>query len=329
MAITFSGAILGCALLILGLSSAPRHLTAAIAASAPRIEERQIPLPPGDWREVARDAADGGRLDTGIVMMRLNGRDVDAAVLARVNRLGHVVTWGLPSACLSAEYAPRRVAYVSDHDGFCAYAAFADGTGPLGSVAIDPVWRRAMQVAVDRGWNVPSTWLSVTFRVVDPMDAMQIRYLFHSWPVEQGRPPESAAWRRIQSDRLAVWMQAAEPVVGRGFRDRLRTRQDSQLPDPDRMADTTRTDGTPSGSDASAAPASMKGLSARVAAMLADFGVLWAFLGNPVTASAIAGAKFAAQGATGVTHEMVWSWVAPSSTAADLPGVGVEMPLPR
>jgi hypothetical protein len=314
-------------------SDAEQQRRARVAPT--RIEARQVPLPPGDWRVMARVPAEGAETVVpfaSMVLMRLNGREVDAAVLVQVNRLGHQVNWGLPPSCLRGDYTPRRVLYASDHDGACAYASFADGTGPLTGVLIDPAWHRAMREAVDRGWNVPATWLSVTFRIIDPMDAMQIRYLFHPWPIEQSQLPESAAWRRIHAERLGVWMETAAPRISAGFRDRLRTAAEATLGDPQRPAAETGMAEMPAmppePEEASVFPTA-RAMSYRMVASLADFGILWLYLGNAVTASTLMALKLAAQGATTLTHELVWSLVAPPIPASELPGVGVEIPLPR
>ncbi len=306
-----------------------------------RIEARQIPLPPGDWRVLSRIPAEGEESAApfaSMVLARLNGREVDAAVLVQVNRLGHRVTWGLPEACLLDDFAPRRIQYASDHDGSCSYASFTDGTGPLTGVLIDPAWHRAMREAVDRGWNVPVTWLSVTFRVTDPMDALQIRYLFHPWDIGQAKPPESAAWRRIQADRLAIWMEAAAPRVGAGFRDRLRSAYEATLPDPMRpevaRPEIAARNGAPPTTleveaDESTRAMIARAMSYRMFASIADFGVLWLYLGNAVTASTLAALKLATQGAASVTYEYMKSRLVDPIPRHDLPNVGVERPLPR
>lgn len=311
-----------------------------------RIEARQIPLPPGDWRVLSRMPAEGeasNAASASIVLVRLNGREVDAAVLAQVNRLGQRVKWGLPQACLLDDFTPRRVLYASDHDGSCAYASFTDGTGPLTGISIDPAWQRAMREAVDRGWNVPVTWLSVTFRVTDPMDAMQIRYLFHPWDIAQAKPPESAAWRRIQADRLGIWMEAAAPRVGAGFRDRLGSAYEAALPDPNRpdpVRDPSRPDlnrsepGRPDAgleveADETTRAMIARAMSYRMFASIADFGVLWLYLGNAVTASTLAALKLATQSAATVTYDYLKSRLTDPIPRHDLPNVGVEKPLPR
>lgn len=296
-----------------------------------------MPLPPGDWHMLARvpvEGADSVAPFASMVLVRLNGREIDAAVLVQVNRLGHHVKWGLPPACTLDDFTPRRVQYASDHDGSCAYAAFADGTGPLIGVLIDPAWHRAMREAVDRGWNVPLTWLSVTFRVTDPVDAMQVRYLFHPWPLGQSKPPESAAWRRIQAERLAAWMEMTTPRISAGFRDRLRSSAEATLADPARIdvggrEQSAEDAGSGEMSEETTRSMVARAMSYRMFASLADFGVLWLYLGNAVTATTLATLKFAAQGATAATYDYVRSALGPPIVYHDLPGVGVETPLPR
>ena len=282
-----------------------------------------MPLPPGEWHELARVTEEA---EAAAVLVRLDGRDADAAVLVRVNRLGRKVGWGLSPPCLSRDYEPSRVLHASDHDGFCVYASYVDGTGPQTGVAIDAAWRQAMQAAVDRGWNVPRTWLSVTYRLVDPFDSMQVRYLFHPWPASEMKPAESTAWRRVQAERLTRWMDSATPVIGLGFRDRLRDGLGAELPDP-ALIETSENGAAPV--VVPQGPPTWRAFTSRLSSALADFGVFWVFTGNPLTATAIAGSKFVAQGATGITHDALWSWLAAGPVTSDLPGAGAERPLPR
>jgi hypothetical protein len=195
---------------------------------------------------------------------------------------------------------------------------------------VDPAWHRAMREAVDRGWNVPIGWLSVTFRVTDPEDAMQIRYLFHPWNIRDPKPPESAAWRRIQADRLAIWMEAITPAIAAGFRDRLGSRVDAILPNPE---DPPRADPAPNGNQAAPDPSMLDMLTGRLSyrmlTPLADFGVLWVYLGNAMTASTIASLRLLSQGISSVAQDYLRSVLGPTILKQDLPGIGTESPLPR
>jgi hypothetical protein len=310
--------------------SVSRHLDAP-----PRIEGRQVPLPPGDWRVMARSPADSAEPESALaslVLFRLKGRDVDAAILAQANHLGRRVAWGLPAACGQEAFTPRRVLYASDHDGACAYAAYFDGSGALTGIAIDPAWRAALREAVDRGWNVPATWIGVVFRVTDPEDSLQLRYLFHPWAIERARPPESAAWRRVQADRLAVWMESAAASVSAGFRDRLPPGVASRLAEPDRAP---RRDGAHESNHVSdvagdsARIMAEHAVSLRILATLADFGVMWAYLGSPATAGVLAGLRLAMSGAVWTTGDYARSWLSPPTARRDPPSVGMESPLPR
>lgn len=301
----------------------------------PRIEARQVPLPPGDWRVMARLPADGAEPDSPIVslvLFRLKGRDVDAAILAQANRLGRRVAWGLPAACEQEAFAPRRVLYASDHDGSCAYAAYFDGTGALSGVAIDPAWRLALREAVDRGWNVPATWIGVVFRVTDPEDWLQLRYLFHPWATERSRPPVSAVWRRVQAERLGVWMESASASIAAGFRDRLPLGQAARLAEPDSAP--SREAAPEAGGLTGMAGGGARivvdhAVSLRALATLADFGVMWAYLGNPATAGVLAGLRLAMSGAVWTTGDYARAWFTPPAARLELPSVGVEQPLPR
>lgn len=155
---------------------------------------------------------------------------------------------------------------------------------------------------------------------------MQVRYLFHPWPASEVKPPESTAWRRVQAERLMRWMDAATPVIGLGFRDRLRDGLGAELPDP-ALIETSENGAAPV--VVPQGPPTWRAFTSRLSSALADFGVFWVFTGNPLTAKAIAGSKFVAQGATGITHDALWSWLAAGSVTSDLPSAGAERPLSR
>jgi len=126
--------------------------------------------------------------------------------------------------------------------------------------------------------------------------------------------------------------EATAPRVSAAFRDRLRSGLEATLGDPEQPP--SKDDDPPKDRDAAAPDeasrtGTARAMSYRMFASMADFGVLWLYLGNAVTASTLATLEFAAQGATSATHEYVWSLLAPSLAQNDLPGVGVETPLPR
>jgi len=251
-------------LLVVGRKPPP---LAVPARSLLTIEARQVPLPPGNWTQLAQSV---GESEISTVLVRRSGRDIDAAVIVRVNRMGRAVHWGVPEACGGAPlYQPRRVLYLSDHDGFCGYASFVDGSGPLTNVPIDDAWKQGQKAAVDRGWNMPATWHSATFWVTDPVDSMQLRYLFHPWPINQASPPDLPEWRRTQHARLTDWIDAALPVVSLASRQRLKDGSSPELPEIGTVADAKSTalaKATPAGGAAGNILAKLSGRAATMAA---------------------------------------------------------------
>lgn len=323
------------------------------------VEGKQVPLPAGDWylaahvvpedRGVDRSAdrgADRGvdraaaRAAVSQVLLRVRDRRVDAAVLVQVNRPGRPSIWGLAPGCKRGLFADRRVLYASDHDGACSYAGFVDGTASAANETVDPAWRRAQREAVDRGWNLPSSWMLVSYRITDPMDAMQIRYLFHPWAGDDTKMPASTTVRRVFGERLVAWMDDSWPAIALGFRGRLDRAGDNGTDKPP-VGDWTNPDAVwPRWSGSGAEPpapvaretrsSGARAVTAPAVASLADFGVAWLYLGNAAAAGTLSVLTAVAKGVVSVTHDVVWSVIEqPAERDLALPGVGTETGLPR
>jgi uncharacterized membrane protein len=307
------------------------------------VEGKQVPLPAGDWylaAYVVPEDRGGDRAAVSQVLLRVRDRRVDAAILIQVNRPGRPSIWGLAPGCKRSLFADRRTVYASDHDGACAYAGFIDGTASAGNEAIDPAWRRAQRESVDRGWNLPTSWMLVAYRITDPMDAMQIRYLFHPWATDEVRMPASMTVRRVFGERMVAWMDESWPAIALGFRGRLDRVGDIGSDTP-LVGDWTNPDaawsrGSGSGGDlasvgsVTASASGGRAVSGPVVASLADFGVAWYYLGNAGAAGALSALTAAARGVASVTHDLLWSVIEqPSVHDLALPGVGTETALPR
>lgn len=307
------------------------------------VEGKQVPLPAGDWYLAAHVVPEDRATDRAAVsqvLLRVRDRRVDAAVMVQVNRPGRPSIWGLAPGCKRAVFADRRILYASDHDGACSYAGFVDGTASAGNEVVDPAWRRAQREAVDRGWNLPVSWMLVSYRITDPMDAMQIRYLFHPWAGDDVKMPVSMTVRRVFGERLVAWMDESWPAIALGFRGRL-DRAGENGGDKSPVSDWTNVDATsPRGSGSGGErPADVAGatrasgaqaVTAPVVASLADFGVAWLYLGNTAAAGTLSVLSAIARGAVSVTHDVVWSVIEqPSVRDLALPGVGTETALPR
>ncbi len=297
------------------------------------LEGKQVPLPAGEWRMIARMPPEGESADAPVisaVLFRLHGHAVTAAMLVQVNRLGQSASWGVAPPCLNESNPSRRLHYASDHDGACSYLAWVDAAGGVG---VDPAWRRAVRDAVDRGWNMPLTWMAATFRVTDPHDALQVTYLFHPWALSDDAMPASPAWRRVHTQRLTEWMDTSWPAIAAGFRGRLVTPSEATLRDWEH-GDIGK---APHADDETVAARELhersrlmatRLLSLRMLATVADFGATWLYLGNVATAGALAALRTAVTGVVYLSHEYAWGLVAPAVPARALPGVGTEKPLP-
>jgi len=315
-----------------GLEGEPPSASSVIAPPLiHRLAGKQVPLPPGNWQVVA-ERVTPGRDDIGplasMVLFRLNGRTVEAAVLVQANPAGVAPDWGLAPGCLRDSFQPRQVHYASDHDGGCAYAAFVDTAVVTGAHTFDPAWRRAEREAVDQGWRMPQSWLSVTFRVIDPQDGLQLRYLFHPWPIEEARAPSSPAWRRVYAQRIAAWMDASWPRIAAAFRGRLETAREATLPDWERNEMSSPLPVESSVRTEAARHEEARAASRRVATTLTEFGVGWLYLGSAAAGGTLAMLNAAATGVVGAAHDLVWGWASPSLPARALPGVGGEERLP-
>lgn len=296
-----------------------------------RLAGKQVPLPPGNWQVVAERVSperDGIGPVASMVLFRLNDRIVDAAVLVQANPAGVASDWGLAPGCLRDGFQPRQVHYASDHDGGCAYAAFVDTSVVTGAHSFDPAWRRAEREAVDQGWRMPQSWLSVTYRITDPQDGLQLRYLFHPWPIEEARVPSSPAWRRVYAQRVAGWMEASWPRVAAAFRGRLDTAREATLPDWERNEMSAPLPPNGLSRIEAARQEEARAASRRVATTLTEFGVGWLYLGSAAAGGTLALLNAAASGVVGAAHDMVWGWTNPAIPSRPLPGVGGEERLP-
>lgn len=312
------------------------------AATPPRrvltVEGKQVVLPPGTWHVAAHFSREGTPsvdAPVSMVLLQVRNRTVMAAVLVQASRQGVPAPWGLAPGCQDAAFAYRQTLYASDHDGACAYAAFVDGTSSLSSADVDAAWRRAQREAVDQGWSMPASWMLVTYRITDPMDSLQVKYLFHPWPVADASMPVSAMLRRVYGERMAAWMTASWPAVTAGFRGRIGAAEDWP------MTDWTRGD-TPLSqqplqqaamTDAvrdSIGHFGAKTVGYHVLASMTDFVVAWGYLGSAAAAAGLSALGAMANGAVYVAQEIAWTYMdEPAAANRALPGAGQEMPLPR
>lgn len=300
------------------------------------VEGKQVPLPDGTWVIADRPPSPGTPTTStsvvSVVLMRLDGNRVDAAIVIQTNRMNRRVKWGSAPLCASTSLYFAHILYASEYDSSCAYAAYVANSRD-GGTGIDPAWSQATQVAALRGWHLPSIWVDVAFRVTDRRDALQIRYLFDPMAgAGQGRTtltPEN-----IQS--LADWATTNWDTVDSGFRNRIptdgtfkmedwllsaRANGAKPMPRPDTEPDMN--------AGGQIGHLGVKMLTYRVFGTLTDLTVNYFWLGSLPSASGLAVVGGIASSSLYFVHELVWSrFEQPTEQANALPGIGYEGPPP-
>jgi uncharacterized membrane protein len=279
------------------------------------VEGKTVPLPEGEWRIAGKAVAATPRGVVSMALVRLHGVSVDAAVLIQTNRLGSDPSWGSASACNRTDLYFARIRYASDHDGSCAYAAQVDAAVKRDTT--DPAWQQALLQGAGAGWRFPLHWIEAAYRITDPRDAIQVRYLFDA--------PKDADAASARS--FVAWTEASWYAVGSGFRNRLDA--ESGLPDwrkPDALAKTL----PPVGEGANEVEhLGTKMVTYRIFGTMTDMSVNYLWLGSLPSAGGLAVIGAVASSALYFFHELAWShFEQPPALVGDLPGVGVEGPGP-
>ncbi len=291
-------------------AAAPMRTAAIVQGGVFAIDGKQVPLPPGEWL-VAGRAVDAGRAVLSVALVRISGGAVDAAVLMQTNRLGHPAGWGKASACERTDLPLARIRYQSDHDGSCAYAAYVVPTRD----DVDPAWRQAL----GHGWQVPARWLEAAYRISDPRDAIEVRYLFKA-----SEHPSADAFHR-----LVAWTEAGWDEVGSGFRNRLDGAEG--LPGwPTRIEANTLAAAPPvSETTGKVEHVGAKTITWRIVGTMSDMTMNYLWLGSLPSAGGLAVVSGISSSVLYFMHEWVWNdFEHPAIAVADLPGVGVEGPAP-
>jgi uncharacterized membrane protein len=309
--------------------AAPTQGTAPQAAADPEIfhgmisvEGKQVPLPTGDWHLVGRavtaaDRTAPGRSVVSVALVRLNVLAVDAAVLIQTNRLDSDPAWGKATACDRTDLYFARIRYASDHDGSCAYAAYVDAA--VKRDGTDAAWQRTLSHGAGMGWRFPTHWVEAAYRITDPRDAIQIRYLFN--------PADGANGQAVAA--LVAWTEASWSVVGSGFRNRLGA--EDVLPDWRQPAAPGAAPSLPQigGETSQIEHLGTKMVTYRIFGTLTDLSVNYFWLGSLPSAGGLAVLGAVASSTLYFVHELVWGrFEKPPALVGDLPGIGREEPGP-
>lgn len=292
-------------------------------------EGKQVPLPPGEWA-VMRSVVEPTALRPGdtatpvasTVLLRLRGHRVDAAVLVQVNPPDAASNWGLAKGCQRQDFYYAHVRYTSDHDSACSYVTYVT-PWTASAPPMDEAWRASMQEAVDNGWSVPPRWVAVVYRLTDPIDAVQVRYLFDPSQGDSRRDDVAAD----QVAHLVAWSDVSWRKLQVGMRGRLKPNG------ADAMADPASIRIAPSSFMAPAPPEMKRGelktMTFQMIGSLTSFTVAYVYLGSLAAASTLSVAASVAGSALNYAGEWAWGLVPdPAAELHDLPGVGLEQPGP-
>ena len=288
------------------------------------VEGKEVPLPAGEWHLAGRavsptDGSAPQRAVLSVALVRLHGSAVDAAVLVQTNRMDTEAAWGKASACEQTDLYFARVRYASDHDGSCAYAAYVDAMVKYD--AVDPAWKQARLHGAGMGWQFPTRWVEAAYRITDPRDAIQVRYLFDPAGGPGGNLP------RGTRQSIVAWTEASWYAVGSGFRNRL----DGEAGLPDwRQAEAGTTLSAVGAETNQMEHLGTKMVTYRIFGTMTDMSVNYLWLGSLPSATGLAVLGAVASSTLYFVHELVWShFEKPAAVVGDLPGVGVEGPGPE
>lgn len=202
------------------------------------IADKQVPLPEGQWALVGLGHEPWQGPSPGaygaianLVLFRLVGSVVDAALEVNVNELAASDGWGLPADCARADLALAVIRYQSGWDGSCFFVTHTLAVTPQPSKA----WQEALRFAVEAELIMPPLWLTTGFRVANRRDLIDAR--LHVSPTTRGVPVEiptswsESAWygeRLVEDARrsklaadMARWAVRYGDVLEAGLKNRL------------------------------------------------------------------------------------------------------------
>ena len=175
---------------------------------------KQVPLPEGSWVLVGSANAAVASIDgaygaiANVVLFRLQGRVVDAALELNVNELPVTDGWGLSADCDRTDLVLAVVRYRTGWDGSCFFVTHSLAATPV----LPPAWEQALRFAASADLIMAPVWVTAGFRVANRRDLIDARFQFS--PVLRGVPVEivarweDSAWygERLNADprRLAL-----------------------------------------------------------------------------------------------------------------------------
>lgn len=188
---------------------------AATQSALPILAGKQIPRPPGAWRELAREdtpqhaAIALGQIDNGLLT---------GLIIARANTEQTSNIIGPPSHCQREDLPVVYPAYDTPRDGYCAYAmrvmpaAEADG---------DALWTAVLNRLATEKIVLPPTYLEAAARTRTRENFLDLRYYFAE-PADP-TPPQGQDDPRL--DAIVAWTALLQGSAELAVRGRLSPNQ--------------------------------------------------------------------------------------------------------
>ncbi len=154
---------------------------------------KQVPLPEGSWVLVGSANAAVASIDgaygaiANVVLFRLQGRVVDAALELNVNELPVTDGWGLSADCDRTNLVLAVVRYRTGWDGSCFFVTHSLAATPV----LPPAWEQALRFAASADLIMAPVWVTAGFRVANRRDLIDARFQFS--PALRGVPVEIVA----------------------------------------------------------------------------------------------------------------------------------------
>jgi uncharacterized membrane protein len=201
------------------------------------VDGKQVLLLRGSWVVAADTASDWNDRSIGafgylrtLVLFRVIGSRIETMLEVNTNVLPTTDGWGMAADCGRTDLVLAVVRYRAGWDGSCYFVAHT-----LMNREPTPVWRKARDFAILKGWQVSRVWLTAGFRTADRSDVLDVR--FHFAPETRGITPETvdrwqdSGWmsNKLNSDRkryrfahaVSDWTVSYSSLVDEGLKNRL------------------------------------------------------------------------------------------------------------
>ena len=178
------------------------------------LDAKQVPLPAGDWKELAREQTDAS---TAVVLARIDEQRLLGLVIIHSNPQRLDAIFGASPECSRRDVAFAVIRYDTPDDGYCTYGKLVL-VGDGGEA--NPLWTRARERLAADHIAVPPALLMSGARARTRENFIDARYYFAP-PAGAGEGREDAWLTLDPTAALQAWADLAQPALELGVRGRL------------------------------------------------------------------------------------------------------------